>query len=335
MSLDAAPVPVTHLPRLQLCDQNAIPPSWAIGTFGMGHNGDTESPFPLAGHPPPPCRSGSSMAAGSPRHRRCRRGIAIAAAALRVWLRSQRQLEHRGAAPPIAPPSVVSPGCSTVLAAFPQLSVKPFNLTSPPATPLTHRLPGVLTPPAPHLTATASPAISGRCSAGPPPRSRLVPLPVPHAAESNPRTEPIPAKTHPLSTQGCGARVTRTPPVSTARPCCPSAPARPLAWVKHLWKHRPGSRDAGAACTGRLEPTGGCPDGQADPPQAAPCPGTQPQRDPVQGDPAAIALFFRSSVTSLVQGVKREVMGGGGRQQGPVGQGGMYMGRGWRTVQLP
>lgn len=53
MSLDAAPVPVTHLPRLQLCDQNAIPPSWAIGTFGMGHNGDTESPFPLAGHPPP------------------------------------------------------------------------------------------------------------------------------------------------------------------------------------------------------------------------------------------------------------------------------------------
>lgn len=46
------PVPVTHLPRLQLGDRNPIPPSWAIGTFGMGHDGDTESPFPLAGPPP-------------------------------------------------------------------------------------------------------------------------------------------------------------------------------------------------------------------------------------------------------------------------------------------
>lgn len=58
------------------------------------------------------------------------------------------------------------------------------------------------------------------------------------------------------------------------------------------------------------------------------------QSDPVHRGPAAIALFFRSSVTSFTQEVRREGRGtrGGDGSRAPLGWrglgGGMYMGRG-------
>ena len=174
--------------------------------------------------------------------------------------------------PPSRPPPVVSPRRSTALTAFPQLSVKPSNLSRPTAIPSPidfqgcSHLPYPLSQPQP-TPPSRDDALLAPCHAPclllclglASPRQ----TPAPNRSQSRHTTEPVPAEARPLSARGCGENVTRTPTASTARPCRPSAPARPLAWVKHLWKHHPGSRDAGVACTGRLEPAGGCPDGQA------------------------------------------------------------------------
>lgn len=259
------PVPVTHLPRLQLGDRNPIAPSWAISTFGMGRDGDPESPFPPAG----PARAGRA-APRLPAHPDPGAGIAALPLPLQHSTSGyvcNDNFSTGAQLPPSHPPAV-----STALTAFPQLSVKPSNPIRPAATPSPTDCPGCShlpqplpqPQPAPPSRFDALPApcrapCSFLCLCLAPPRQ----TPAPSRPQSRHTTEPLPAEARPLSARGCGESVARTPPVSTARPCWPSAPAWPLAWVKHLWKHPSGSGDAGAAGTGRLEPAGGCPDRQA------------------------------------------------------------------------
>lgn len=257
MSLDAAPIPVTHLLWPQLGNRDSIPPSWVIGTFGIEHSGILNPWMP-------PGRGGTARWLPSPPD----------PATAIVSLPSQHSMPGKHnpsteAQLPHCTPSTAALPLSTVPTAFTQLPIKPSNLTRPRA-PLS----------AAHTSHTPSPAPPSACA------SHHAHKPCQAAA---PQSRSLPNTFPPdLRLQGKRCQL----PPSPQHPLPDPPPDR----VKHLWKHHPGA--------GR-------------PPDrwAAPRPGTEPLGEgPRPRDPAAIALLFRSSVTSLAQG---RGITGRGRQRGP------------------
>lgn len=173
-----------------------------------------------------------------------------------------------------APPSLCS-----VLTPFPNHSVNPSNPTHhPTASPSPIHFQGcshLLQPLHNHI----QPHVSGGRSASSMPHSTAWNNPLHRASHKATTTEQVPAETPQRKHHWI-------PPASS---CHPSAPVWLHARVQHLWKHHPGSWDAAWSLPGQPQPS------------------TCSQRDPKQGHPAAIALFFHSSVTSSAQGARREV----------------------------
>lgn len=191
MSLDAAPIPVTHLLWPQLGNRDSIPPSWVIGTFGIEHSGILNPWMP-------PGRGGTARWLPSPPD----------PATAIVSLPSQHSMPGKHnpsteAQLPHCTPSTAALPLSTVPTAFTQLPIKPSNLTRPRA-PLS----------AAHTSHTPSPAPCSPLCLRLAPRTQTLP--------SRRPTEPLPAQHVPPRPAAAG-KALPAPPLTAASAAGPSA----------------------------------------------------------------------------------------------------------------
>lgn len=247
--------------------------------------------------------------------------------------------------PPSQPAPAVSPRRSTALRAFPQLSVKPSNLTHPTATPFDFQgcshLPHLLSQPQP-TSPSRDDALPAPCHA---PCSFLCPcltLPTQTPAPSRPQTprSTDPAEARSLSARGCGENTTRTPQHPLPDPTVPLT----------SFSHRSnifGNITLGAGMQALPAPGGwSVPEaarrGKAagSPAAGSPQPGQAAAERPRPRGSRCYCTFLSLKRHQFGAGSKKGSHGQG-RGEGsrvPTGQGrgqrGMYRARGWRTVQL-